>query len=223
MHLYNSKSAIGKIAFMFLCWYNTKVEEHSVARRKGLTFYQKKKKLNPKLIKDIFEMIVGSMIVIFLAFVIVFSVGMKTSVVGDSMEPMLYNGQEILMNRVVYRLSSPKRGDVVVFLPNGNQNSHYYVKRVVALPGETIQILDGDVYVDGVPLDEDESFDKIIDAGIAENELKLAADEFFVMGDNRNSSEDSRSGNIGAVKKDNIVGKAWFKLATEWEIMGLIE
>ena len=223
MHLYNSKSTIGKIAFMFLCWYNTKVEEHSVARRKGLTFYQKKKKLNPKLIKDIFEMIVGSMIVIFLAFVIVFSVGMKTSVVGDSMEPMLYNGQEILMNRVVYRLSSPKRGDVVVFLPNGNQNSHYYVKRVVALPGETIQIRDGDVYVDGVPLDEDESFDKIIDAGIAENELKLAADEFFVMGDNRNSSEDSRSGNIGAVKKDNIVGKAWFKLATEWEIMGLIE
>lgn len=223
MHLYNSKSAIGEIAFIILCWYNTKVEEHSVARRKGLTFYQKKKKLNPKLIKDIFEMIVGSMIVIFLAFVIVFSVGMKTSVVGDSMEPMLYNGQEILMNRVIYRLSSPKRGDVVVFLPNGNQNSHYYVKRVVALPGETIQILDGDVYVDGIPLDEDESFDKIIDAGIAENELKLAADEFFVMGDNRNSSEDSRSGNIGAVKKDNIVGKAWFKLATEWEIMGLIE
>ena len=221
--MYLCKSKTGKIAFIILCWYNTKVEERSVARRKGLTFYQKKKKLNPKLIKDIFEMIVGSMIVIFLAFVIVFSVGMKTSVVGDSMEPMLYNGQEILMNRLIYRLSSPKRGDVVVFLPNGNQNSHYYVKRVVALPGETIQILDGDVYVDGIPLDEDGSFDKIIDAGIAENELKLAADEFFVMGDNRNSSEDSRSGNIGAVKKDNIVGKAWFKLATEWEIMGLIE
>ena len=194
-----------------------------MARRKGLTFYQKKKKLNPNLIKDIFEMIVGSMIVIFLAFVIVFSVGMKTSVVGDSMEPRLYNGQEILMNRVVYRLSSPKRGDVVVFLPNGNQNSHYYVKRVVGLPGETIQILDGNVYVDGIPLDEDETFDKMIDAGIAENELKLAVDEFFVLGDNRNSSEDSRSGNIGAVRKDNIVGKAWFKMATERELMGLIE
>ena len=213
----------GKIAFSFRYWYNTKVEEQSVARRKGLTFYQKKKKLNPKIIKDIFEMIVGSMIVIFLAFVIVFSVGIKTSVVGDSMEPVLYNGQEILMNRVVYRLSSPKRGDVVVFLPNGNQNSHYYVKRVVGLPGETIQIRDGKVYVDGVPLDEDETFDKIVDAGIAENELKLAVDEFFVLGDNRNSSEDSRSGNIGAVKKDNIAGKAWFKLATEWELMGLVE
>ena len=194
-----------------------------MVRRKGLTFYQKKKKLNPKIIKDIFEMIAGSMIVIFLAFVIVFSVGIKTSVVGDSMEPVLYNGQEILMNRIIYRLSSPKRGDVIVFLPNGNQNSHYYVKRVVGLPGETIQIQDGRVYVDGVLLVEDETFDKMADAGIAENELKLAVDEFFVLGDNRNSSEDSRSGNIGAVKKDNIAGKAWFKLATEWELMGLIE
>lgn len=194
-----------------------------MARRKGLTFYQKKKRLNPKIIKDIFEMVIGGMIVIFLAFVIVYSVGMRTSVVGDSMEPMLYNGQEILMNRVVYKLSSPKRGDVIVFLPNGNQNSHFYVKRVVGLPGETIQIQDGSVYIDGVLLDEDESFDKMIDAGIAQNELLLATDEFFVLGDNRNSSEDSRSGNIGAVKKEDIIGEAWFRLAAEWESMGLIE
>lgn len=194
-----------------------------MARRKGLTFYQKKKKINPKVIKDIFEMMIGGMIVIFLAFVIVYSVGMRTSVVGDSMEPMLYNGQEILMNRVIYRLSSPKRGDVIVFLPNGNQNSHYYVKRVVGLPGETVQIQDGSVYIDGVLLEEDESFDKMIDAGIAQNELTLAVDEFFVLGDNRNSSEDSRSGNIGAVKKDDIIGEAWFRMAAEWESMGLIE
>lgn len=194
-----------------------------MARRKGLTFYQKKKKLNPKLIKDIFEMVIGGMIVIFLAFVIVFSVGMKTSVVGDSMEPGLYNGQEILINRVVYRLSSPKRGDVIVFLPNGNQNSHFYVKRVVGLPGETIQIRDGSVYVDDIIPEEDGAFDKIADPGIAENELKLAVDEYFVLGDNRNSSEDSRSGNIGAVKKDTIVGRAWFKLGDDWESVGLIE
>ncbi|MBP3476721.1 MAG: signal peptidase I [Lachnospiraceae bacterium] len=194
-----------------------------MARRKGLTFYQKKKKLNSKVIKDIFEMIVGSLVAIFLAFVIVFSVGMRTSVIGDSMEPALYNGQEILMNRVVYKLSSPKRGDVVVFLPNGNENSHYYVKRVVGLPGETIQIKDGSVYIDGVLLDEDEELDKMIDAGIAQNELTLAVDEFFVLGDNRNSSEDSRSGNIGAIKKDNIIGKAWFHMATENESIGLVE
>jgi signal peptidase I len=194
-----------------------------MARHKGLTFYQKKKKLNSKVLKDVFEMIVGSLAAIFLAFVIVFSVGMRTSVIGDSMEPVLYNGQEILMNRVIYRLTSPKRGDVIVFLPNGNEHSHYYVKRVVGLPGETIQIKEGRVYIDNVLLDEDEDLDKMSDAGIAQNELTLAADEYFVLGDNRNSSEDSRSGNIGAVKKDDIVGKAWFHMGTTEEGMGLIE
>lgn len=194
-----------------------------MARHKGLTFYQKKKRLNAKVVTDIVEMIIGSLAAIFLAFVIVFSIGMRTSVIGDSMEPALYNGQEILMNRVVYKLSSPKRNEVVVFLPNGNENSHYYVKRVIGLPGETIQIKDGRVYINGVLLDEDDALDQMIDAGIAQNELTLAADEYFVLGDNRNSSEDSRSGNIGALKKDNIIGKAWFHMASENESMGLIE
>ncbi len=198
-------------------------KERFVARRKGLTFYQKKKKWNPVLIRDIFETLIGAVIAVFLAFVIVLSVGMKTSIVGDSMEPGLLSGQEILINRVLYRLSSPKRGDVVVFLPNGNQNSHYYVKRVVGLPGETIQIREGRVYVDGAPLAEDEKYDSMADAGIAENELTLAADEYFVLGDNRNSSEDSRSGNIGAVRRDTIVGKAWFRLSGEWENIGPVE
>ncbi len=194
-----------------------------MARRKGLTFYQKKKRLNPKVIKDIFEMIIGSMIAFFLAFVIVFSVGMRTSIVGDSMEPMLGNGQEILINRVIYRLSSPKRGDVVVFLPNGNEKSHYYVKRVVGLPGETIHIQDGSVYVDGALLEEDDAYDQMIDSGIAQNDLALGSDEFFVLGDNRNSSEDSRSGNIGAVRKKDIIGKAWFRFGNDMETTGLIK
>ena len=194
-----------------------------MARRKGLTFYQKKKRLDPRLLKDAVELLVGSAVAVFLAFVLVFSVGMRTSVIGDSMEPVLYNGQEILMNRILYRISMPKRGDVIVFLPNGNQNSHFYVKRVVGLPGETVQIRDGNVYIDGVMLAEDERFDKIVDPGIAQNELLLSTDEFFVLGDNRNSSEDSRSGNIGAVKKDTIIGKAWFHMAIGEETMGLIE
>lgn len=194
-----------------------------MARRKGLTFYQKKKRLDPRLLKDVVELLVGGAVAVFLAFVLVFSVGMRTSVIGDSMEPVLYNGQEILMNRILYRISMPKRGDVVVFMPNGNQNSHLYVKRVVGLPGETVQIRDGNVYIDGLMLAEDDRFDKIVDPGIAQNELLLASDEFFVLGDNRNSSEDSRSGNIGAVKKDTIIGKAWFHLAIGEETMGLIE
>jgi len=194
-----------------------------VARRKGLTFYQKKKKLDPRLLKDIMELLVGGAVAVFLAFVLVFSIGMRTSVIGDSMEPSLHNGQEILMNRILYRISMPKRGDVIVFLPNGNQNTHFYVKRVVGLPGETVQIREGNVYIDGVLLAENELFDKIADPGIAQSELLLGSDEFFVLGDNRNSSEDSRSGNIGAVKKDSIIGKAWFHMAAQGDSMGMIE
>ena len=194
-----------------------------MARRKGLTFYQKKKKLNSKLIKDIFEVLVGSVVAVFLAFVIIFSVGMRTSVIGDSMEPTLYNAQEILISRFAYKLSSPKRGDVIVFLPNGNQNTHLYVKRVIGLPGETVQILNGSVYIDGSLLEEDEQYDRMSDSGIAVNEITLANDEYFVLGDNRNSSEDSRSGNIGPVKKNTIIGKAWFHMASGKDGMGTVK
>ena len=194
-----------------------------MAKRKGLTFYQKKKRLNPRMFKDMVEVLVGGTVAVFLAFVLVFSIGMRTSVIGDSMEPALHNGQEILMNRILYRISKPSRGDVIVFLPNGSQNSHLYVKRVVGLPGEKVQIREGNVYIDGVLLEEGELFDKIIDPGIAQNEILLESDEYFVLGDNRNSSEDSRSGNVGAVKRETIIGKAWFRMSKEWDNMGLIE
>ncbi len=194
-----------------------------MARRKGLTFYQKEKKINSTLLKDIFEMMIGTLVVIFLAVALTYFVGMRTSVIGDSMEPALYNGQEILINRFLYKLSSPKRGDVIVFLPNGNQNTHYYVKRVIALPGETIQIINGKVYIDGELLEEDESYDKIVDPGIAGNEITLGVNEYFVLGDNRNSSEDSRSGNIGPIEKSTIIGKAWFHLKDMNGEIGFIE
>ena len=192
-------------------------------RRKGLQFYQKEKKINSELLKDIFELMIGTLVAIFLAFAITYFVGMRTSVIGDSMEPALYNGQEILINRFIYKISSPKRGDVIVFLPNGNQKTHYYVKRVMALPGDTVQIKNGKVYIDGEMLEEDDSYDKIADAGIAENEIVLDDNEYFVLGDNRNSSEDSRSGNIGAVDGSNIIGKAWFRLKCDECEMGPVE
>lgn len=111
---------------------------------------------------------------------------------------------------------------MVVFLPNGNQNTHYYVKRVVAVPGETVQIIEGILYVNRKAVGDD-MYDLIADAGIAEHEIKLGNDEYFVMGDNCNSSEDSRSGNIGAVARDDIVGKAWFKMSEGSSTMGPIK
>ena len=190
-----------------------------MARKKGLTFYEKEKKINKSTIHEILSTLFYCGVAVFLAFVLVFSVGMKISMVGVSMEPALYNGQEVLINRFIYKITSPKRGDVIAFLPNGNQNSHYYLKRIVGLPGESIQIIDGYVYINGERLPEDE-YDKMADYGIAGNEIQLGSDEYFVLGDNRNMSEDSRSGNIGAVKKDTIAGKVWFHLSCDEEGTG---
>lgn len=194
-----------------------------MARRKGLQFYQKERKLNSDTIKDLFEMLIGTIVAVFLASALVYYLGLRTSVIGNSMEPTLLGGQEILINRFRYLFTSPDRGEVVVFLPNGNTNSHYYVKRIIALPGENVQIIDGQIYIDGVMAAEDERFDEIADPGIAENEIHLGEEEYFVLGDNRNSSEDSRSGNIGAVKENDIIGKAWFHFDSETMGIGFVE
>ncbi|MCI9429821.1 MAG: signal peptidase I [Lachnospiraceae bacterium] len=192
-------------------------------RKGGLSFYRKKKKISSTAIREIAEWFFLVFTAVLIATVLVLSIGMRTSVIGVSMEPGLYNGQEILINHFIYKLVSPKRGDVIVFLPNGNQNTHYYVKRVVGLPGETVQIQNEALYINGVLAEEDGSYDKIADAGIAENEITLGSDEYFVLGDNRNSSEDSRSGNIGPVKRENITGKAWFHMASSGSGMGFIK
>ena len=194
-----------------------------MAKKKGLVFYEKEKKINRKVIHEILDYLIGTIIVVFLAFVLMFFFGTKTSVIGDSMMPALYNGQQILIDKFVYKISSPKRGDVVIFQPNGNENTHYYEKRIIGLPGETVQIVDGYVYINGSKLDEDDTFDLIEDPGIAKDELILQPYEYFVLGDNRNSSEDSRSGNMGPVKKEYIIGKAWLHMAYGDAGIGLIK
>ena len=126
------------------------------------------------------------------------------------MEPTLENGQQIYIDRFTYILSSHKAGDVVAFLPNGNENSHYYIKRVVAGPGDKVRIADGTLYVNG-----QQSIwvtERVLDAGIAENELILGSGEYFCIGDNPNNSEDSRFSSIGMVKKKHVIGKVWMVL-----------
>lgn len=194
-----------------------------MGKQKGLSFYKRKKKVSSNLVKEIFNWIFGILASIFLAYVIVYCVGMTTSVIGVSMEPSLYKGQTIFVNRFVYRLLSPSVGDVIVFLPNGNQNSHYYVKRVVAAPGDKVQIIDGILYVNGESTEVGEDYDKMADAGIAVNEITLQSGEYFVLGDNRNNSEDSRSANIGVVNEKDVIGKAWFHLSGEDSGIGFIK
>lgn len=181
------------------------------------------KKINIDVIKEIFSWLFWCVISVVIAVVLMYAFGLRTNVIGNSMEPGLYSNQQILVDRLIYQISSPSRDDVIAFLPNGNENSHYYIKRVVGLPGDTLQIIGGYVYVNGLKLEETGGFDKIAEAGIAENEIYLGADEYFVLGDNRNKSEDSRSGNIGIVKSSYILGKVWFKLSEKLENMGLVK
>ncbi len=188
----------------------------------GLNFRKKRFKLESDNLREVSSYVFGMIAAIALAFFVIYNWGHKTGVIGSSMETALYNGQTIYISRFTYLLSKPRRGDIVVFLPNGNQHTHYYVKRVVGVPGDTIQITGGILYVNGEP-EEDEKYDLIEDPGVAENPILLEQDEYFVLGDNRNSGEDSRSGNIGPVSRDLIEGRAWFKLTKDESKFGLIK
>lgn len=162
------------------------------------------------LFKEVMSWVIECAIVIFIAYTLVTFFGCRTTVVGNAMNDTLTNEEQILVNRFIYNVSSPKQGDVIAFLPNGNEKSHYYVRRVIACPGDTIQIKEGVVYVNGEAYQEKIMVASIEDAGVASEEIKLGDDEYFVLGDNRNNSEDSRLANIGNVKKSYIIGKAWF-------------
>lgn len=190
-------------------------------RRKGLSFYHRRKKVSSDVMREVGNYIFGIVMAVFIAFFLVYSFGIRTSVIGVSMENTLYNGQTVLVNQIAYLLFPPKAGDVIVFLPNGNINTHYYIKRVVATPGDTVEFKDGRLYVNGV-MEDNEEYDKVADPGIAEEPILVGVDEFFVLGDNRNNSEDSRSGNIGMVKRNQIEGKAWFHFGHNNEGIGII-
>ena len=179
--------------------------------------------MKKKAIQVVASYIFWTLTMILIAFVFVFCFGIKTSVVGVSMEPTLYNSEEILINRFTYFLTNPNHNDVVVFLPNGNENSHYYVKRVIGVPGDTVLIKDGIIYVNDAIYEDSLIYDKIENGGIASIGVSLGEDEYFVIGDNRNNSEDSRSSNIGVVKKDYIIGQAWFHFSYNDEPAGFIK
>ncbi len=192
-------------------------------RYNGLDFNRKpKKKISGEQIREMLSWLFWLMISGIIAFVIMFVFGLRTNIIGNSMEPSLYSGQQILIDRLILNISSPKRNDVVAFQPNGNEDSHLYVKRIIGLPGETVQIRNGYIYIDDELLDEQGAFDKIADPGILEEAFTLGEDEYIVLGDNRNFSEDSRAGSIGIVKSAYIVGKVWFRLSKKLEYIGFV-
>nr|WP_300787539.1 signal peptidase I [uncultured Acetatifactor sp.] len=192
-----------------------------MAKNRGLSFYRRKKKISSAHVREAFSWLFGIFTAIFIAVVLNVFLGVTTNVVGVSMEPALYNGQQIFINSFVYLISSPKAGDVVVFLPNGNENTHYYVKRVVAGPGDSVAIRDGILYVNGEESPWVE--EKLAEAGIAAEEFTVENGEYFCIGDNPGNSEDSRSANIGPVREEDIIGKVWFRAAYGDTGMGFVK
>jgi signal peptidase I len=183
-----------------------------------LNFYKRKKKISASLMKEIFVWVFDIAVVLVIAFALVHFIGEKTNIIGDSMSPTLENDDVVIINKFIYEVSSPARNDIVVFKPYGNEKLHYYIKRVIGLPGDTIQITDGKIYINGQVLQENIDVETIDNGGLAANPITLGTDEYFVLGDNRNNSEDSRFTEIGNVNKKDIAGKAWFRIAPKSKI-----
>lgn len=174
---------------------------------------KKKKDEKPKdvnLVKELLSLIIYIGIVVLICFLIITFVGRRTTVHGSSMEPTLQSGDSLWINMLAYRFGDPERYDIIVF---PYEDEVHYIKRIIGLPGETVQISEtGDISINGELLKEPIKFDRIRDNGIAANPITLGPDEYFVLGDNRNNSRDSRWADVGNIKRDKIVGKAVFRL-----------
>ena len=167
-----------------------------------------------KFLKDVLSTGLYLLVVLIITYLIILYVGQRTEVSGDSMEPTLSNGDNLIVDKISYRFNEPERFDIIVF-PFQYQKDTYYIKRIIGLPGETVQIdEDGNIYIDGEILEESYGRE-IIDEdkiGIADEPITLGDDEYFVLGDNRNYSSDSRVKEVGNIKKDQIIGKAWLRI-----------
>ena len=180
--------------------------------RENKSIAEAKEKLEDKKVRGVLRLVFE--IIVTLAFAALVGIAMFQSVTmqESSMEPTISVGDRYFMNRVIYRVSSPKRGDVIVFRTNASDDAALHIRRVVGLPGETVQIVDGQILINGETYKEGRDFPVISNPGMASSPVTLESGEYFVLGDNRNNSEDSRYGSIGKVNKKYITGKLWFKL-----------
>ena len=164
-----------------------------------------------KFLKKFFGWVFALAFAITLAWAITAFALEKTNMVGDSMEPTLSSGDTILIDKFSYRINDPARFDVIVFKKDGKEHSYYSIKRIVGIPGDRLQILDGHVFINGEKLEEYTVVEDMILEGLAADEILLDEDEYFVLGDNRNDSQDSRYFNVGNVVTEEIIGKAWLR------------
>ncbi len=157
--------------------------------------------------------VVYVIIIIAATYLLVTYVGQRTKVSGNSMEPSLHNGDNLIVDKITYRFRDPKRYEIIVF-PYRYEEGTFYIKRIIGLPGETVQILDGEVYINGKVLEKDYGIEPIERGkeGMAGTKITLKEDQYFVMGDNRNHSSDSRSASVGLLNRREIMGRAWVRI-----------
>lgn len=127
------------------------------------------------------------------------------------MENTLSDGDNLIVDKITYRFSDPKRYDIIVF-PYQYEENTYFIKRIIGLPGETVQIVDGIIYIDGEALQESYGREVMKNSGLAADPVTLGEDEYFVLGDNRNDSTDSRDPSVGKIPRDRIIGRAWVRI-----------
>lgn len=163
------------------------------------------------LVREIIGTVLYLLAVVAVTFLFVQFVGQRTHVNGDSMNVTLEDGDNLIVDKLSYRFKEPERYDIIVF-PYRYQEKTFYIKRIIGMPGETVQVIDGMVYIDGEMLDESYGKETMQYAGVASDPIELGEDEYFVLGDNRNNSSDSRDPSVGNVKEDQIIGKAYIRI-----------
>lgn len=167
-----------------------------------------------KVMKEMISTLLYLLGVLCLTWLVIAFVGQRTAVDGSSMEPMLSDGDNLIVDKISYRFRDPERFDIIVFPFKWEENT-YYIKRIIGLPGETVQIDEqGNIYINGEVLAENYGREIIREdcVGIALKPIVLEDDEYFVMGDNRNNSMDSRTEIVGNIHRDDIIGRAWLRI-----------
>lgn len=172
---------------------------------------KKPEKIEQNKAKEVAGLVIYCLIVIAAMFLIIKYVGQRTVVMGHSMEPTLQDSDNLITDKITYRFRDPKRFDIIVF-PFKDNRATLLIKRIVGMPGETVQVIDGNVYVNGYALEDNYGNAVMTDPGLAADPVLLKEDEYFVLGDNRNNSTDSRFESVGNIHRSEIIGRAWLRV-----------